>query len=233
MIVGLPAPVTRYFLHAIAPGTPLATSVKLKLQGQFRMGQDKSWLPMRGQEILNPKGFVWKAVIGEGLFQFKGSDSYLNNSGRMQFSLWGLVPLVNAHSDDITRSSIGRMGELVWLPSTLLPQQGVIWKAIDNSTIQASLQIDGEPITLTLVIDADGKVLELWLPRWGNCTKRSSKAADTSTRTWSYIPFGGKCQAESTFNGFTIPSQISAGWWFGTAHYAEFFQATIEQAEFF
>jgi len=32
-------------------------------------------------------------------------------------------------------------------------------KAIDNNTIQASFQIDGEPVILTLVIDANGKVL--------------------------------------------------------------------------
>ena len=223
MVAALPAPVQRYFLHAIAPGTPLATSVKLKMQGQFRLGDDKPWLPMQAQEILTPKGFVSKAVIGRG-FQFKGADYYFNNSGRMQFKMWGLIPLVNVDSSDTTRSAIGRLGaEFIWLPSALLPSMGTTWKAIDDNTIQASLQIDGEPVTLTLVIDADGKVLQISLPRWGDRTEN---------KTWAYIPFGSKCEAELHESGFTIPYKMSAGWWFGTERYSEFFQATIERAEF-
>ncbi|MEH1936782.1 MAG: DUF6544 family protein [Nostoc sp.] len=220
MIAGLPAPVQRYFLHAIALGTPLATSIKLKMQGQLRISPDKPWLPMQAQEILTSKGFVWKAVIGRGLFQLQGGDYYVNGLGRVQFGLWGLVPFVNAHNLDITRSSIGRLGgEFFWLPSALLLQPNVTWKAIDDNTIQASFQIDAEPVTLTLVIDANGKVLQVWLPRWGDRTEDKS---------WTYIPFGGVFQAERTFEGLTIPSRISAGWWFGTERYVESFLAEIE-----
>lgn len=224
MVAELPAPVQRYFLHTIAPFTPLASSVNLEMSGSFRLGQDKPWLPMQAKQIISEKGFVWKAAIGSSLFQMVGADYYANKSGKMRFSLWGLIGLVNAHSSDIARSSLGRLaGELVLLPSALLPQRGVIWKAIDERTIEASLNIDGEPVTLTLVIDTDGKLLKLSLPRWGNQTDDSS---------YTYIPFGGEYQEEHTFGGFTIPSQISAGWWFGTDRYLEFFRATIKQAEF-
>ena len=58
MIAGFPAPVQRYFLHAIALGTPLVTSIKLKMQGQLRISPDQPWLPMQAQEILTSKGFV-------------------------------------------------------------------------------------------------------------------------------------------------------------------------------
>jgi hypothetical protein len=223
MVAELPAPVQRYFLHAIALQTPLADSVSLKMSGSFRLGQDKPWLPMEAKQIISaPKGFIWKAAINRGLFQ--GADYYANKSGRMRFSLWGLIPVVNAQSPDIARSAIGRFaGELVWLPSALLPQRGVNWKAIDERTIEASLKIDGEPITLTMIIDPDGKLLKLSFLRWGDRTPDGSNA---------YIPFGGEYQEERTFAGFTIPSQISAGWWFGTDDYFEFFRATVEQAEF-
>ncbi|MBD0390496.1 MAG: hypothetical protein ICV54_29360 [Nostoc sp. C3-bin3] len=225
MIVELPAPVKRYFLHAIAPGTPVASSVSLEMSGSFRMTQDKPWIPMQAKEIISAlKGLVWKPVIGSGLSQFVGTDYYANKSGRMRFFLWGVIPLVNAHSPDINRSSIGRfVGELIWLPSALLPEYGVSWQAIDEKTIQASLKIDGEPVTLTLVIDTNGKLLKLSLPRWGEHTEDGS---------FAYIPFGGEVQKEHTFGGFTIPSQMSVGWWFGTDRYSEFFRATIEQAEF-
>ncbi|UBF30612.1 hypothetical protein K9N68_36165 (plasmid) [Kovacikia minuta CCNUW1] len=221
MIAELPTPVQRYFFHAIAPGTPLPTVVKLDLGGQFRLAQDKPWLPMQSQEILTRSGFVWKATIGRGLSQFQGADYYFRRLGRMQFAILGLVPVVDAHDPDTARSAIGRLvAELMWLPSALLPQQGVQWSAIDNHTIQAQIKVDDEPVTLTFVIDADGRVLESYAPRWG-ITKDGS---------WTSIPMGGKCHAEGTFSGFTIPTQVGAGWGFGSAEYFEFFQASIQQA---
>lgn len=225
MVASLPSPVQRYFLHAIAPGTPLASAVTLEMSGSFRLGEDKPWVPMQAkQRISLLKGFVWQATVGRGLSQFVGADYYIKGTGRMRFSLWGLVPLVNAHTHDIARSSLGRLaGEFVWLPSALLPQQGVIWQAIDERTVQASFVIDDEPVTLTLIVDSDGKVLQLSLPRWGDATEDGS---------WNYIPFGVEFQAEQQFGGFTIPSQMNAGWWFGTERYLEFFRATIAKAEF-
>ncbi|PMB15120.1 DUF6920 family protein [Fischerella thermalis] len=225
MVASLPSPVQRYFLHAIAPGTPLASAVTLEMSGSFRLGEDKPWVPMQAkQRISLLKGFVWQATVGRGLSQFVGADYYIKGTGRMRFSLWGLFPLVNAHTHDIARSSLGRLaGEFVWLPSALLPQQGVIWQAIDERTVQASFVIDDEPVTLTLIVDSDGKVLQLSLPRWGDATEDGS---------WNYIPFGVEFQAEQQFGGFTIPSQMNAGWWFGTERYLEFFRATIAKAEF-
>lgn len=224
LIATLPEPVQRYFLHAIAPGTPLANTVTLTMSGQFRLAQDKPWLPMHAQERLTRKGFVWKANIGSGLTQFQGADYYVDGIGRMQFALLGVIPVVQMQSPDTARSAIGRLAaELMWLPSALLPQHGVDWSAIDDHTIQAHLSVDNEPVTLTFVIDANGKLLESSALRWGD---------QTPDRHWAFIPMGGKCDAERTFGGFTIPSQVGAGWWFGSAQYFEFFQGTIEHAEF-
>lgn len=225
MVAELPAPVQRYFFHAIALQTPLATSVSLKMNGNFRLSQDKTWLPMEAKEIVSASiGFVWKAVIGNSLMQMRGGDYYINNSGQVQFSLWGIIPLVNTQNMDTNRSAIGRLaGETIWLPSALLPQRGVSWQAINETTIQAILKIDGEPIILTLFIDSQGRLLKMSFPRWGDRTDDGS---------FAYIPFGGEFQAESTFAGFTIPAEMSLGWWFGTDRYAPFFRATIEQAKF-
>jgi hypothetical protein len=225
MIVELPPPVQRYFLHAIAEGTPLANSVSLEMSGSFRLAKDKPWLPMQAKQIISAsKGFVWKPIIGKSLVKMDGTDYYANKSGRMRFYLWGLIPLVNAQNTDINRAAIGRfVGEYFWLPSALLPQHGVTWKAIDENTIQATLKVDDEPVTLTMVIDSQGKVLKMSFPRWGDQTEDGSH---------TYIPFGGEFQEEKTFSGYTIPSQTSAGWWFGTDRYYEFYRAKIEQAEF-
>ena len=223
MVANLDEPVQRYFLHAIEPGTPLASYVELEMNGSFRLKPDSDWLMMQASQIISTSGgFVWKAKMGKSLMQFSGADYYAQNKGRVRFSLWGLIPVVDAQNEDIARSSVGRLCiEYVWLPSALLPQNGIAWRAISNSTIQANFKIDGEPITLNLTIDRDGKLLSLSLPRW---------ADDTEDKNWQYIPFGGKIQAEQTFDGYTVPCELNAGYWFGTDRYWTFFQATIIEA---
>ncbi|WP_199301728.1 DUF6544 family protein [Sphaerospermopsis sp. FACHB-1194] len=224
VINNLPEPVQRYFLHAITLGTPLATGVKLKMQGYFQPSKDKK-LPMQATEILTAKGFVWQAVMGNKFFNIKGADYYYNNSAKVEFKIWGLIPLVKEENPDINRSSIGRFaGELFWLPSALLPQNQVSLQAIDHNTIQATFNIEGETVNLTFIIDENGRVLEVKLPRWGN---------QTTYKSWQYIPFGGTFSQETSFQGYTIPSQINAGWWLGSEQYNGFFQASIEEAEFF
>lgn len=224
MVANQPEPIQRYFLHAIAPGTPIAHSVHLTMRGSFRLAPDKDWMPMQAEELLSVQGFVWKATAGEGMMQIRGSDYYTQGEGRMRFSLWGLIPVVTAHNPDVTRSAIGRwIGECFWLPSALLPQRGVSWQAIDDSTIQASLQADGEPIVLTFVIDEQGKLLKSSFLRWGNQTEDGH---------YTEIPFGGEYGVEQTFDGYTIPAQVGAGWRIGTDRYFEFFRMTLAQATF-
>nr|BAB39383.1 unnamed protein product [Trichormus variabilis] len=225
MVAELPPPVQRYFLHSIAPGTSLASSVCLEMSGSFRMVQDQPWIPMRAKQITSVlKGFVWKAVIDNGWFKFMGADYYANKCGGMCFSLWGLIPLVNARSSDITRSSIGRFaGEFFWLPSALLPQRNVNWKAIDERTIQANFKIDGERIILTLIIDVDGKLLKLFFPRWGQ---------HISDGSYSYIPFGENSQKKGHLADLQFPPKLLQAGGLAQTIIQSFFEQKLSKLSF-
>ncbi|BAU13092.1 hypothetical protein LEP3755_36290 [Leptolyngbya sp. NIES-3755] len=224
MIADQPEPVQRYFLHAIAPGTALSSSVHLTMSGTIRLAPNQDWMPMQAEELLSMQGFIWKAKAGQGMMQMQGADYYTHGAGRMRFSLWGLIPVVNAQNSDVMRSAIGRwIGESFWLPSALLPSRGVSWSAIDDHTIQAMIKADNQSIALTFVIDDQGRLLQSSFLRWGN---------QTEDQQYTEIPFGGEYTAERSFGGYTIPSQMGAGWWIGTERYFEFFRTSIEQAEF-
>ncbi|MGL4881728.1 MAG: DUF6544 family protein, partial [Waterburya sp.] len=59
MVENLDEPVQRYFLHAIAPGTPLASYVELEMSGEFKLKPDAQWLPMQASQIISTlPGFV-------------------------------------------------------------------------------------------------------------------------------------------------------------------------------
>jgi hypothetical protein len=223
LVADLPEPVQRYFLHAIQPDTPLASAVQIKMQGSLKLEQ--GWMPMQADEILSTKGLLWRAAVGTGLVRFFVADRYVNQSGQVYVTLWGAIPIVNQQDPNITRASLGRLAiEYIWLPSVLLPQRGVQWQAIDNNTITASFKIDEEPLILTLVIDRDGRVLQVMMPRWGEDKVEKG--------TFAYLPYGAAFAEEGTFAGYTVPSQIGVGWWFGTERYEETFRATVSQADY-
>lgn len=221
MVADLPEPVQRYVLHAIAPGTPLASAVILNLTGSIRLGN--RWNPFTAREILSPhRGFVWRPTVRMGNLVMKGADGYHAQQGMVRFFLW-LIPVVSSGGPDVARSAIGRLaGETIWLPAGLLPQHGVAWEALDNTHIQARMTIDGEPVTIQMTIDASGRVEECRFERWHSDQQE-------------FVPFGLKPTEERPFGGYTIPSAGSAGWWFGTDRYeseGEFFRYTIEQVQF-
>jgi len=225
MVSDLPAPARRYLLHAIRPGTPLASSVSLEMRGTMRLKPGQEWMPMKARQIIAPpKGFVWRAEVGDGLMRFSGGDHYANGSGRVRFWLWGVIPLVKQEGPDVSRAALGRLVcETIWLPSSLLPQRGVKWETLDDESAQATMKIGEETVTLDLFIEPDGRLREIRILRWGNQTKDGG---------FGYIPFGGQIQEERAFGGYTIPSKVGVGWWIGTDRYFEFFRARIEDAVF-
>lgn len=223
MVAELPEPVQRYFLHAIQPGTPLASSVQVKMHGSFKLEQ--GWMPMQADEIISLEGFLWRATIGTGLVRFFVADRYVSRVGRVYVTLWGAIPIVNQQDPNITRASIGRLAiKYIWLPAALLPQRGVQWKAINENTLTASFKLKEELITLTLVIDRNGGLLKVMMPRWGEDKMEQGKFA--------YLPYGAAFSGEATFNRYTVPSQMGVGWWFGTERYEETFRAKVDQANY-
>jgi len=220
MVADLPEPARRYLLHAIRPGTPLARSVRLEMAGQMRLGEDQRWLPFRARQVLAPPdGFVWEASVGTGPWRFAGADVYANGQGRMAFRLWDLVPIVQAGGPDVSRSARGRLAiESIWQPASLLPHAGVAWASIDDRTAQATVTIDGEPVPLTLSIAPDGGLQAVAMERWSNLSVDGEYAS---------IPFGADVLAESTYEGYTVPSHLNVSWRYGTGGAFDCFRARL------
>ena len=219
MVEGLPPVAQRYLLHAIKSGTPLARWVEIEMRGEIRPAGE--WMPFEAEQVLMPgRGFIWKARAKKGFVPLRVTDHYLAGGARVRVALFGLIPIVNASGPEVAKSAAGRLlGECVWLPSALLPQQGATWEEVDNSHARVTLGVDDLKTTLTLTVDGEGRLEEVVFPRW----------KDTEG---DFVPFGVSVEEERTFGGHTIPSRLRAGWWYGTDRYEEFFRATIEGATF-
>jgi hypothetical protein len=109
MVDGLPEPARRYFLRAIAPGTPLSTVVELDMEGEIGLADKDTpgYMPMRARQILAPPhGFVWLPAMGSGLSTITGSDAYAGGEGWPRFWLAGFIPVARSSpTPDYLRSA--------------------------------------------------------------------------------------------------------------------------------
>ena len=223
MVATLPEPAQRYFRHAIQPGTPLAARVHVVQTGSLRFGTN--WVPVSAEQVLVPgRGFVWKADSQVGPLPISATDHYASGQGRMRIAALGLVPFINATGPDLSRSAIGRLvGETMWLPSGWLPQAGARIEPVDDDRFAVLVTVGDETTRLVLTVNGEGRLLDIMFPRYGN---------QTPDQHYQYIPFGGPIDEEGTFGGYTIPTRIRAGWWYGTEQYQETFRLQITAATF-
>lgn len=222
-VAGLPAAAQRYLLHALAPGAPLASAVRLTMHGTIRL--KASWYPFTAEQVIRwDRGFVWRATVKMHGLPITGSDRLVDGEGAMRWRMLGLVPIVTASGPEIARSAAGRVNaEAIWLPGVLLADD-VRWGE-HGSHAEALLRAHGEASHLDLELDERGAIRTLALPRWGD---------PDGGGAFHYETFGGHIDEERTFAGVTVPTQFRLGWFWGTDRFAsegEFFRATIDALE--
>jgi hypothetical protein len=222
-VADLPAAAQSYLRHVIAAGTPLASAVRLKMHGEIKL---KKWYPFTAEQIIAwERGMIWQAAARMGWLSIRGSDSLLAGAGRMRWRLFGLVPVMSASGPDITRSAAGRVNiESVWLPSVLC-RPDVAWECNDGSNLVSRFVAHGEPAEIAYRLAATGAPKSVSMRRWGNPGGDSFRLTD----------FGGFVEEEKRFGGYTIPTRMRIGWYFGSDRFeteGEFFRVCIDGAEF-
>jgi hypothetical protein len=217
----LPAAARRYLEHAIAPGTALASAVRLKMHGEIKL---KTWCPFTAEQVVYmQRGFIWSATAWMNRLPVVGSDRIIDGVGAMQWKLLGLFPVMTGTGADITRSTAGRFHtELMLLPSAFC-RHDVTWGSTDAAHLHASFMAQGEQAALDFALDPTGRLKTAQLPRWGNPDGAEHR----------YVNFGAMVEDEGTFGGYTIPTRLRVGWYFGRERFepeGEFFRATIDEA---
>ena len=218
---GLPTRACRYLEHAIAPGTILATSVRLRMHGQTRL---RGWQDFSAVQTIHSNGDMrWQARTKLFGLPVSGYDQLLGGAGRMRWRLLGMIPLLSADGNDVTRSAAGRVAaESVWLPSRLCDPR-VAWSS-EGAQITAAFDVQREHCALKLDVGDDGRLRGLCVQRWGN-----------PDGSFGAVPFGGIVEEERRFAGYVIPSRLRIGWHFGTDRFdthGEFFRVVVDDAQF-
>ena len=160
----LPAPVQRYFRAVLTDGQPIVTAVTLTQSGTFNLGKTADqWKPFTATQHFTTArpGFVWNANITmvPGV-PVRVVDAFIAGEGLLRPTILGLYGLGTVQgTGEIARGELLRhFAESVWFPTALLPSQGVVWQAVDDTSAQATMT-DG-PISVTMLFrfGADGLI---------------------------------------------------------------------------
>jgi hypothetical protein len=109
------------------------------------------------------------------------------------------------------------------VPAALLPTNGVIWKSTAPDCATATFASLGADFALKLTISATGAPITVMMQRWSNANRE---------RTFRWQPFGAEVEELGCFDGFSVPTRISAGNHFGTDAYFPFFRAQVTAVRF-
>ncbi len=154
-LAGLPAPMQRYFRAVLTDGQPVVTAVKLTQSGRFNMSATaEQWKPFSATQHFSAArpGFVWDANI----MLFPGVpvrvvDAFVAGEGLLRPAILGHYAMGTLQgTGEIARGELLRhFAESVWFPTALLPSQGVLWQAVDDTSANATIT-DG-PISVTML----------------------------------------------------------------------------------
>lgn len=207
----LPDPVQRWMRHAIAPGATLLTGVDQEWNGHLRLGKTWRQFCSRQRATLDD-GFVWSARTRLHGLPVAGFDRFTRQQGQMSWRILRRVRLSAESGDEVTRSSAGRLAAelLACVPSVAL-DPAVRWEPIDQGSAVAHITVGGKDQAVTVGVDPLGRLRQVSMDRWG------------TPPGWPFgnYHFGALLSEERRFDGYLVPTEVVAGWHFGTARWDE------------
>ncbi len=204
----LPEPVARYFRLVLKPGQRHVKLATFEQEGEFLLQpKPDGWRKFTATHTAsaNPPGFVWDAEIaampGVGV---RVRDAFLAGNGYMKASLLGLVNLVDTEkTPEIAQGALCRyLAEGVWLPTALLPSEGVKWQSRDAQSAIALLAVGGTEARLEFHFGADGLVERVYTEN------RARDVGGTLVPT----PWQGRFRNYQQREGMLIPLEGEVEW---------------------
>lgn len=204
----LPPPVSRYFRLVLRERQPMIRSACITQSGEFRAGGvDAEWKPLEATQYISaqPRGFVWDASIRMApMMKVRVRDSYIRGEGTMQAKLLSLVTVVDEHSKaELNAGALQRyLAEAVWFPTSLLPSNGVMWSAIDDSRALATVTDSGTTVSLEFRFNDIGKIISVFTP---------GRYREVSGR-YELTPWEGHFRNYEERDGMWIPTEADVEW---------------------
>jgi hypothetical protein len=205
---GLPAPVQRYFRAVLKEGQPLVAAVSVEHTGTFNMSETgEQWKPFRSTQrvITRRPGFVWDARIRMApAMTVHVHDAYFTSEGVLTAKLFGLLTVMKQPSTPelAQGESMRFFAEAAWCSTALLPSQGVVWEAIDDTQASATLTDGTTTVKLVFQFDTQGLISSV----------RSDGRYREVDGGWVATPWQGRFWDYELRDGMLIPLEGEVAW---------------------
>jgi hypothetical protein len=169
-LAALPPPVARYLAYALGQEAPVRIAQVLHA-GEFRsrLGSEAAHFTSVQTIAARPRGFIWDAAISLlPLVPVRVRDTYLAGRGSMDGRIGGLFPVVaQSGSPELASGALARwLGEAVWLPSALLPGDGLSWEAVDEASARVTLEDGGARVSMLVQFGSSGAIVRITAERY-------------------------------------------------------------------
>jgi hypothetical protein len=172
------------------------------------MGKGEAgWKPFHATQHVRayPPGFLWDANIGMmPMVPVRVRDGYFDGAGMMKGVVACLVTVAEgAPTRELAQGSLYRyLAEAVWMPSRLLPGEGLSWKAVDDATAEATLRDGDLEVSVRFGFDASGDIVSMLVP------ERGREVGGTYVPT----PWKGRLFDHQDVGGYRIPLRGEVAW---------------------
>jgi hypothetical protein len=223
-LVGLPTPVVRFFAATLTPGQPIVTGATLRHRGTMSLGE--RWVRFDSEQLVvtAPPGFHWDARLRTppGLATFV-RDAYVEGVGALNAAVAGAIPVAHARGrGELARGELMRfLAEAAWVPTALLPSQGVRWTAVDDSSADAELVDRDQRVTLRFRFDDTGGIAEV----------ASEARPRAEGGKFVPTPWGGRFSNHARRNGMRIPLDAEV-YWRTPAGEQPYWRGHVERADY-
>jgi hypothetical protein len=204
-IAHLPEPVQRWLHYSNVVGKERPVTVRLKQEGEIRLGPDQAWMPFTAEQYYttDPPSFIWKIDTRMmSVLPISARDRYIDGHGNMNIRVLPLIPVVDETGEHMDQGTLVRyLNEVMWFPAGALSPY-IEWEEVDRNSARATMSYGGTTVEATFYFDEQGRVVNMMAPRY----------QDAGGGEIKWLPWWTPIHEYGEFNGVRIGTAGEAYW---------------------
>ena len=200
----LPDPVARFVARS-APQGPVPRQVRITQRGEMWKRPGARAMPFTASQSFAVEriAFCWRARFPiAGPLAMGVVDEFSGDEGRLVVSLLGF-PLSRQRGPEVsTGEALRYLAELPLLPSAMVHNAELEWRALDDRAAEVAATVRGERLAVRFDFDAAGDIRRASTP--GRAMRRDD--------SWVRTPWAGEFRDYETLGGLRVPTRAEASW---------------------
>lgn len=163
----LPA-IVRRFIERNLPEGALPAAIRVSQRG--RMWRAPGSKPMVFTAVaeygVRRVAFSWRArfPVAGPVAWLSIVDAYDDGGGRMEGRIWGLVPFMRTHGDEVEVGEVSRyVSEMPWTPHSIVGNRDLEWREAGERAVDVATSVGPRPVRLTFEFDGEGDIVSCFM----------------------------------------------------------------------